>query len=128
MELIAAGQSTGVATDVPQRLLDMVSEMRGMYGPQIAAADEQFHAAEESGQTAFDLTYQISRDATVFLRRLDQVLKETDEFCRAGRHLLTLAVPPEIAAYRRWSFDEILRQLDGHPPTPWPGVTPTGEP
>ena len=45
-------------------------------------------------------------------------LAEADEFCRRGE-LLTLATPPEYVAFREWFFGEIVRQLDGKPPTPW---------
>jgi hypothetical protein len=48
------------------------------------------------------------------------VLDEVDEFCRAGRHLLTLAAPEDIAAYRRWSLGEVALQIDGAPPMSWP--------
>jgi hypothetical protein len=48
------------------------------------------------------------------------MLDEVDEFCRQGKHLLTLATPPELVAYRRWYLGEFIAQLAGRPATPWP--------
>ena len=60
-------------------------------------------------------TYPRSRDCRVELR---STLAEADEFCRRGE-LLTLATPPEYVAFREWFLGEIVRQLEGKPPTPW---------
>lgn len=59
-----------------------------------------------------------ARAATLALR---QMLAEADEYCRAGDELLTLAAPPDIAAFTGWYLQEFLRQLDGAAPQPWPG-------
>lgn len=55
--------------------------------------------------------------ATVSLARM---LDEADEFCRSGNHLLTLATPPELLAFRRWYLGEFNAQLQGQSPLPWP--------
>ncbi|MDP8936487.1 MAG: hypothetical protein M3O23_01920, partial [Actinomycetota bacterium] len=36
----------------------------------------------------------------------NRLLDEADEFCRAG-DLLTLATPPDTAAFRRWFLDHL---------------------
>jgi hypothetical protein len=51
---------------------------------------------------------------------LGEMLDEADEFCRAG-DLLTLAAPDDSVEFRRWYLGEIVGQLAGRAPTPWPG-------
>jgi hypothetical protein len=48
------------------------------------------------------------------------MLDEADEFCRQGKHLLTLATPPDLRRYRQWFLGEFVAQIGGRPPTPWP--------
>ena len=50
---------------------------------------------------------------------LRAALDAVEDYCRTGRHLLTLAAPPDVAAYRRWVFDEFERQIAGGAPVPW---------
>jgi hypothetical protein len=59
-------------------------------------------------------------EAAAFARRVIEVLDEVDAFCRGGRYQLTLAAPEDIAAYRRWSLNEVALQIDGAPPMSWP--------
>ena len=49
---------------------------------------------------------------------------ETDRFCRASEHLLTLASPPDVRAYQDWILGEFVRQTAGLPPIPWPDCQP----
>jgi hypothetical protein len=120
MELISGGQEAGVTTEVPRRLVELVAELRQLFGPQMASIEDAFEAAAARGETAIDLRYQVAPSAAAFIERLGRVLAETDDFCRSGQHLLTLAAPPDVAVYRKWSLSESLRQIEGHPPTPWP--------
>lgn len=53
--------------------------------------------------------------------RLESLLDEADEFCRAG-DLLTLAATGEGVAFRRWFLHEFVRQIDGRPPRAWSSV------
>ena len=55
-------------------------------------------------------------DACVHLR---DSLDAADDFCREGEHLLTLASPDDVVAYRRWFLDEFVHQVAGDPPRPW---------
>lgn len=42
------------------------------------------------------------------------------DFCREGT-VLTLTPHDDVVAFRRWYLDELIRQVDGGAPTPWPG-------
>ena len=48
------------------------------------------------------------------------MLDEADDYCRAGRHLLNLATPDELRAFRSWYLGQVRDQLAGGPPEPWP--------
>ena len=48
------------------------------------------------------------------------LLDEADLYCWSGDDLQTLVTPPDCVAYRRWCFAQVLDQLDGRHPVPWP--------
>jgi hypothetical protein len=121
MELIVGGRVLGLALDVPERLLEINAELAQVYAPQIAAATAVYEAAEARGDEVLaEIAYRVPAAAAEFARRVIEVLDEVDEYCRAGRYLLTLAAPADIAAYRRWSLNEVALQIDGAPPMSWP--------
>ena len=110
------------AGDVPHRLVELIAELTAVYGGVTGATDAERDAARARGETTIDLTYRVPPDVGAACRRLDAMLDEADEFCRAD-HLLTLAAPPEIAAMRKWYLTEFANQLDGAAPVPWSEVS-----
>jgi hypothetical protein len=48
------------------------------------------------------------------------MLDEADEYCRQGKHLLTLASDDELVRFRWWFLDQIIDQAAGKPPVAWP--------
>lgn len=109
------------AGDVPRRLLELVNALVGEYAATVADAARVRNEAHARGDKEIpELVYRAplhARDATSSLARM---LDEADEFCRRGDHLLTLATPPEMVAFRRWYLGEFTAQLQGQPPLPWP--------
>ena len=105
---------------VPQRLIELVTELTRNYGAFTDAVDAEREAARARGEESVDLTYRVPAYATEAVDRLDRMLAEADEFCRAGERLLTLATPPDAAAFRRWYLGEFTAQIGGTEPTPWP--------
>lgn len=121
-QLLDLGAASGTANrPLPHRLTDMVSELTDRYRARIDELDVLRNAALAHGQTSMDLVYDLPVDAKQAVEDLGALLEECDAFCRNGEHLLTLATPPEIAEFRRWNLGEVVRQIDGRPPTPWPG-------
>lgn len=116
--LIALDPDT--AHDVPRRLLNLAAEVSQRYEPMLRDVEAQRHAALGRGETVADLTYFLPRSAVAPLAGLREVLAEADAYCRAGRHLLTLASDPDVARFRRWYLREFEGQLAGSSPTPWP--------
>ncbi|PPK92296.1 hypothetical protein CLV92_11542 [Kineococcus xinjiangensis] len=111
-----------VEESVPQRLLDLAAEAQTTYGAFSAAPDAEMAAALERGEEDLDVTYRVPRHVGPFVRRMRGILEEADEYCRQGEHLLTLAAPADVAAYRRWLFDQFERQIAGEDPQPWRGA------
>jgi hypothetical protein len=71
------------------------------------------------GATTVDLEIDVPAGAGAAAAEMLSILAEADEFCRRGE-LLTLAASPEYVEFREWFLGEIVRQLAGRPPTPWP--------
>jgi hypothetical protein len=109
-----------MAEDVPVRLRALISSMQERYSGFLQMTNREREEALAAGLEYVDLTYRLPSSAKHPIRELLELLDEADEFCRQG-DLLTLAAPPEDVEYRRWLLGEFLRQLDGEPPTPWPG-------
>lgn len=104
---------------VPHRLLRLIDELHKGFGSFTARPSAAMAEALARGDERVDLVYEVPaqvKEAAISLLRL---LDEADAFCLAGRHLLTLATPPEALAYRRWFLGEFVAQTDGSPPRSW---------
>ena len=123
--LIAAGLARGVdgpdsAPRLPARLVSIVQMLSEGYGPFTGAQDEQLAVAVRAGLPRLDeVVYEVPASAADAARTLGEMLDEADEYCRAGRHLLTLATPPELVTFRRWFLGEFERQAAGEPAMTW---------
>ena len=118
--LIAHERAGGHAVDLPRRLVAIVDELSARFGGIGDQAEAARDAAIERGERYVDLRYRVPAAVGEAARHLGDVLDEADEYCRRGQHLLSLATPPEAAAFRRWFIDEFVRQTAGAPPQPWP--------
>ena len=81
----------------------------------------EFLEAPAEGSAVADLTVRMPRAAAPTLQRFVSLLDLADEFCREER-LLSLARTEEQRAFQTWFLGEYVRQADGGPPLPWPGV------
>lgn len=120
LALVRVAAAVDAPSNAPGRLLDLADELRATYGSLADAADALMEAAVDRGESSTDITYTVPTELRPFLRHTAQVLEEAEEFCRDGRYLLTLASPPDVAAYRAWIFAEFDRQIAGGAPVPWP--------
>jgi hypothetical protein len=117
---VELADTTAPAPDVPRRLLDLIERLTTQFGNATSDSDAVRDAAYARGDESVDLTLHvpaIAREASI---ELGAMLDECDDYCRAGDNLLTLETPPEALAFRRWYLDEIVRQISGEAPTPWP--------
>jgi hypothetical protein len=121
--LMTAGHTDGdpVSAPVPLRLLRLVGELTRRFAGTSDAQREQLFAAAARGVRSIDeLDYHMPLAARQACVELANMLDEADEYCREGEHLLTLATPDEVRLFRDWYLGEMVRQLDGAPPEPWP--------
>jgi hypothetical protein len=118
--LIVGASREGTETHLPTRLLELVEELQHQYEGTGTDQDAQLAAAALAGVAELDLTYLVPASAAGASVRLGEMLDAADRYCQDGEHLLTLASPPGAIAFRRWFFDEFVRQIAGGPPCPWP--------
>lgn len=115
---------------LPARLTRLMHDLTARYGTGSDDQEEQLHAAAAQGVPVLErLVYAVPQEAGPAMRELGDLLDEADAYCRDGQHLLTLAAPPEVLAFRRWYLSAFVTQLAGAAPVPWPehdGAWPPG--
>jgi hypothetical protein len=109
----------GNTAGLPVRLLALVDQLTGQYSAFTAEQVRQLAEATATGIETIDLTYRIPHSAAEAAQALGDILDEADDYCRAGRYLLTLAAPDELVAYRRWFLSQFTQQAAGRPPVTW---------
>ena len=125
--LVDTGASGGDDAHVPPRLQALIDTLVRRFAGVNDAARERLEAAIDRGDERIpDHVLSLPPEAGPASQAVGAMLDEADEYCARGQHLLTLATPPDLLAYRRWYLDEIVAQLAGQPPTPWPGYPPRG--
>lgn len=106
--------------DTPARLVALAAELQQQYGAGAEQREAPLFAALQAGEKHVDQTFELPVAAAGAAQTLGVMLDEADEYCRQGKHLLALETPPELVAYRRWYLDEVIGQMGGAEPTPWP--------
>jgi anti-anti-sigma factor len=113
---------------VPHQLSELLEELDLRFAGVGDPTRQELLAASERGERQIDVVYRVPLEAAAAAKRLDEMLDAVDEFCRAGEGLLTLATPPELVSFRKWSLGEFTRQGDnGQRPMPWSGFRPEPE-
>jgi hypothetical protein len=105
---------------LPARLTALVDSLGHRFAGLTTEQDVLLEAAVAADVAEIDLLYRLPAAAAAAVQALGDLLDEADEFCRQGRHLLTLATPDESLRYRRWYLGEFTRQLGGEDPIAWP--------
>lgn len=106
---------------VPARLLAIVDTVMAAYDGLNDEAGERVDRAILAGEQFIpDHVGQLPPSAAPAVQALADLLEEADEYCRQGRHLMTVPAPPDVAAFRCWYRDQLLSQLAGGRPVPWP--------
>jgi hypothetical protein len=107
--------------EVPGRLTAMVDTLVTRYAGLNDDARERLEAAIDRGDLVIaDHVMEMPPEAAQASQGLAAMMDQAGDFCRQGRHLLTLAEPDDVLAYRRWYLEEVVRQIAGEDPTPWP--------
>jgi hypothetical protein len=120
--LISMGERSGANERVPDRLLDLVAELRRRHRRSTDAIRSQFEEASLAGEATVDIELPSDEVVAEITERLTDLLDAADEFCRTG-DLLTLASSPEVVAWRHWWRDQVLSQIrEGADPMAWSPV------
>jgi hypothetical protein len=106
---------------VPTRLAQLIDTLTADFEG-VATAQEQalFDASNEGVEVIDELVYRMPRAVVPASKALGEMLDEADEYCRQGKHLLTLAADEELVRFRWWFLDQFIDQADGAPPVAWP--------
>jgi hypothetical protein len=98
-----------------------MDELNTRFAGASTAQEEQLHAAAAEGVPVLErLVFTVPSAAAPASIELGEMLDAADDYCRAGQHLLTLAAPEDVVAFRRWYLGEFVRQPSGGAPVPWP--------
>jgi hypothetical protein len=119
--LALAPAAPGADRALPHRLVELIETLGNRYRTHADRLDRTEDAAVAHGDlTVVELTYQVPASVRESMIELDRLMSEADAFCE-DEFLLTLAPDPISRAFRRWFTHEFIRQIDGRPPSPWPG-------
>ena len=105
--------------DLPARLVTLVEQLTAEYSGFTGDQEQALADAASAGRPTVDLTYRIPPSTSAAARALEDILDEADEYCRAGKHLLTLPTPPDLVTYRHWFLDQFVDQISGAEPVSW---------
>ena len=118
----AALQDEGHDNHVPTRLMRLVDALTQRFALTTSEAEDRLAAAIRRGDEVIaDHLLTLPVEAAEASATLGAMIDEADEYCRQGKHLLTLTSPPDCVAYRRWYLGEVIGQLAGRAPIAWPG-------
>ncbi len=117
--LLLEGQSEAHAS-APSRLVELATELGGRFGGVLQTVNAERQRALDEGLDRMDSLVPIGPALLPVLEHVREVLELSDEYCRAGR-LLSLPRPPELIAFATWTGTELVAQLEGAAPSPWPG-------
>jgi hypothetical protein len=121
--LLKIGTESGTTRQVPERLLDLVADLRARYAGTSADQALELEEAVEADERTHDFTYQVPEGVGEACARLRDLLDEADAFCAQGTALMTLVSPTDQREFRSWYLGEFIRQSAGEPPRPWTGST-----
>ncbi|MBV9284667.1 MAG: hypothetical protein JO176_08625 [Acidimicrobiia bacterium] len=117
--LISFGDKSGATEPVPERLLDLVDQLRKRYAPSTDAIRAQIDEAAAAGRKTVDVELPADERAAAITEDITDLLDAADDYCRSG-DLLTLASSPEMVAWRHWWRDEVVAQVRADAePRPW---------
>jgi PAS domain S-box-containing protein len=82
----------------------------------------QYHpGALPSVPQSLDLVVSVGREQAASFAELQDVLDHGERLAAAGQLLVRKGLP-EITAVRDWAAEQVIAQLAGAPPAPWPGT------
>jgi hypothetical protein len=106
--------------EVPARLTELIEQLTDQYAGFTTEQETALAEAAAKGVDEIEILFRVPAAAVPAAAHLGEMLDAADDYCRRGKHLLTLETPPESLAFRQWYLGEFTRQAAGEPPTAWP--------
>jgi hypothetical protein len=113
-------ESAAADNEVPLRLLELVVRLTQDLFGLIEPAAQRLEGAIAGGRATIDHVIEWPVEVADATRAVADLWDEADHYCWSQDHLIEVATPTDCAAYRRWVFAQVLDQLDGRGPVPWP--------
>ena len=110
LTLAATGAESGVSAAVPGQLAQLVHDVVTQFAEARQAIKRQALTAAHAGQPRTVLRLTLPAESAAAGERYLAALEEADAYGRASR-LLTLAAPPQHAAFRRWYVTSLVDGL-----------------
>ena len=108
--LASSGAESGMTGAVPASLATLVHDVVNHFAEARQAIKRQALSAAQRGEERATLRLTLPADAAEAGERYLAALEEADAYGRASR-LLTLAAPPQHAAFRRWYVSSLISGL-----------------
>jgi len=105
----------------PDRLAQLVEELDLRFAGYRAAMQmiEELVATEQSHHDVVIPVAGPPDEVASAIEQLRDLTDEVDAFCADGGELMTPPTPPDLLAFRRWLFDQVISQLRGATPVAW---------
>ena len=110
----------------PDRLVDLVEELDHRFVG-YRTTMEMLAALVAEGADREDVVIPVLGDpeaAAGAVERLRDLLVEVDDYSAAGGLLITPPTPSHLLGFRQWLFEQVVGQLRGAQPAPWPNARP----
>lgn len=104
---------------IPRDLLAFLETTRERFGQFSEGTNEALETAHAAGEAEIDLELNLPQEAAPAAAELSDLIERARQFCRRGE-LLTLEPEPDVVEFMQWYLDEVIVQIEGNPPTPWP--------
>ncbi len=118
--LLIGQKSASPSAHVPAQLVELAQMFADRFGPLLDRLTAERQAAYDAGHDRIDSVVPLVTGTSQLMDRVKGVLDAVDDYCREGT-LLALARTPQGVALFDWTHRELIAQLDGGEPTPWPG-------
>jgi anti-anti-sigma factor len=112
-------EAAGGLPSTSARLLTLSTRLLQKYSSMSETQQRRAIAVAAAGGSTVDLRYEVPAEVADEAEALFRLYQEVDEFCRTG-DLVTLVMPPDVLAFRRWVSDQFCSQIrHDAPPAPW---------
>ncbi len=105
----------------PPQPVVIYQELMNQHLAEISAwGRQQRQLAQEQGKDRLDMEYPTNPQAYAIITYVWRCIDRLNHYAKTGQ-LLSVEMPPLPQALFDWVREEFFRQLEGQPPTPWPG-------